>query len=182
MCNPIDPSLLRPHCPSLPSSRWSYAYRFNGFCHNSSMRHLVRALPRTACVRPGSSPLLSSASPSSLPRPPQSTRHLATTVDLTFGQPLHETHPHLLKAGERTVAPRAFLFALPFPSSLTAAPPSVTRGITAFEYAQRRANLARSLPDNSVAILAASDIKWRTGATFYKFHQDPSFFYLTGMI
>lgn len=30
-------------------------------------------------------------------------RKLATAAEYQFGQPLHETHPHLLKAGERTV-------------------------------------------------------------------------------
>ncbi|KAF2001973.1 hypothetical protein P154DRAFT_553425 [Amniculicola lignicola CBS 123094] len=79
-----------------------------------------------------------------------------SAAELTFGQPLHETHPHLLKAGE------------------------VTPGITAQEYYDRRAKLAKALPANSIAILAASDVKYRSGAVFYKFHQDPDFLYLTG--
>lgn len=78
-------------------------------------------------------------------------------ADMQFGQPLHETHPHLLAAGE------------------------LTPGITALEYHQRRAALARRLPKNSVAILAASNVKYRSGAVFYEFHQEPNFFYLTGM-
>ncbi|KAF2197434.1 xaa-Pro aminopeptidase-like protein [Delitschia confertaspora ATCC 74209] len=76
--------------------------------------------------------------------------------ELQFGQPLHETHPHLLKPGE------------------------ITPGISALEYAHRRARLAKSLPPNSVAIFAASNVKYRSGAVFYKFHQDPDFLYLTG--
>jgi intermediate cleaving peptidase 55 len=56
----------------------------------------------------------------------------------------------------------------------------VTPGITALEYHQRRARLAAELPPNSVAILAASDLKYASGAVFYKFHQDPDFLYLTG--
>lgn len=40
--------------------------------------------------------------------------------------------------------------------------------------------LAKALPPNSIAILAASDVKYRSGAVFYKFHQDPDFLYLTG--
>jgi len=48
------------------------------------------------------------------------------------------------------------------------------------EYAQRRARLAESLPPDSIAIIAASDVKYRSGAVFYKFHQDPNFLYLTG--
>ncbi|EKG11849.1 hypothetical protein MPH_11345 [Macrophomina phaseolina MS6] len=83
-------------------------------------------------------------------------RNLVSAAELQFGQPLHETHPHLLKAGE------------------------VTPGITALEYAKRRAALARALPPNSAAILAASDTKYRSGAVFYDFHQDPDFYYLTG--
>ncbi|KAL1625993.1 aminopeptidase [Neofusicoccum ribis] len=83
-------------------------------------------------------------------------RHLVSAAELQFGQPLHETHPHLLQPGE------------------------VTPGISALEYAQRRAALARALPPNSVAILAGSDTKYRSGAVFYEFHQDPDFFYLTG--
>ncbi|EOA91604.1 aminopeptidase [Exserohilum turcicum] len=77
-------------------------------------------------------------------------------AELRFGQPLHETHPHLLKAGE------------------------VTPGITALEYHHRRAALARDLAPNSVAVLAANDLKFASGAVFYKFHQDPDFLYLTG--
>lgn len=56
----------------------------------------------------------------------------------------------------------------------------MTPGITAVEYHKRRSKLAASLPENSIAILAASDIKYRSGAVFYEFHQDSSFFYLTG--
>ncbi|KAI9818832.1 MAG: hypothetical protein M1827_007653 [Pycnora praestabilis] len=79
-----------------------------------------------------------------------------SATDLQFGQPVHETHPHLLKAGE------------------------ITPGISAVEYAQRRSKLAAALPENGIAIIAASEIKYRSGAVFYEFHQDPNFFYLTG--
>ena len=57
---------------------------------------------------------------------------------------------------------------------------AVTPGISAQEYYDRRVKLAKALPPNSVAILAASDVKYRSGAVFYKFHQDPDFLYLTG--
>ncbi|CAF9907590.1 MAG: hypothetical protein ALECFALPRED_003543 [Alectoria fallacina] len=77
-------------------------------------------------------------------------------AELQFGQPLHETHPHLLKAGE------------------------LTPGITALEYAQRRSKLAAKLPKDAIAILAASEVKYRSGAVFYQFHQESNFFYLTG--
>ena len=56
----------------------------------------------------------------------------------------------------------------------------MTPGITALEYAQRRKSLADSLPPGSVAVLCSTDVKWRTGSVFHKFHQDPDFFYLTG--
>src|SRR5450432_1698998 len=56
----------------------------------------------------------------------------------------------------------------------------VTPGITALEYHKRRSRLAASLPDNAIALLAASDMKYRSGPVFYEFHQDSNFFYLTG--
>lgn len=40
--------------------------------------------------------------------------------------------------------------------------------------------MAASLPPNGIAILAAADTKYRSGAVFYEFHQEPNFFYLTG--
>lgn len=95
--------------------------------------------------------------------------------ELRFGQPVHETHPHLLKAGERK------LVAFELCKGLADCPRlAVTRGITALEYAQRRSNLAAKLPKNSFALLAASEVKYRSGAVFYEFHQDSNFFYLTG--
>ena len=77
-------------------------------------------------------------------------------AELTFGQPVHETHPHILGPGE------------------------LTPGISAQEYADRRTKLAAQLPDNGIAIVAASDTVFRSGSVFYKFHQDPDFLYLTG--
>jgi intermediate cleaving peptidase 55 len=58
---------------------------------------------------------------------------------------------------------------------------AVTPNITALEYFNRRQKLADQLPPNSVAILAGSDLKYASGAVFYKFHQDPDFLYLTGI-
>ncbi|KAI9864229.1 MAG: hypothetical protein M1824_005624 [Vezdaea acicularis] len=91
------------------------------------------------------------------------TRHLSrrryaslSAANLKFGQPTHETHPHLLKAGE------------------------VTPGITALEYAERRAELAEKLPEKSIAVLTAATVKYRAGVVFHEFHQDSDFFYLTG--
>ncbi|KAL9629399.1 MAG: hypothetical protein Q9204_005292 [Flavoplaca sp. TL-2023a] len=56
----------------------------------------------------------------------------------------------------------------------------LTPGISALEYAQRRSKLASVLPKDGIAILAASHVKYRSGAVFYDFHQDSDFFYLTG--
>ena len=95
-------------------------------------------------------------------RPPlyqyESSRRLirVNASQLTFGQPVHETHPHILAPGE------------------------LTPGISAQEYADRRTKLAAQLPDKAVAIVAASDTIFRSGSVFYKFHQDPDFLYLTG--
>ncbi|EAS35841.1 xaa-Pro dipeptidase app [Coccidioides immitis RS] len=79
-----------------------------------------------------------------------------SAADLQFGQPLHETHPHILKAGE------------------------LTPGITALEYAHRRAKLAAKLPKDAVAIIKAADVKYKSKSVFYEYHQDSDFFYLTG--
>lgn len=56
----------------------------------------------------------------------------------------------------------------------------VTPGITAQEYADRRAKLALSLPDGAVAVLPAAEVKYRSGAVFYPFRQESNFLYLTG--
>lgn len=56
----------------------------------------------------------------------------------------------------------------------------MTPGISALEYHHRRAKLASELPAGSIAVLAAADLKYASGAVFYKFHQDPDFLYLTG--
>lgn len=58
----------------------------------------------------------------------------------------------------------------------------VTPGITALEYAQRRKKLAAQLPANAIAVVAASELEFRTGHVFYDFHQNPDFFYLTGTL
>jgi intermediate cleaving peptidase 55 len=96
-----------------------------------------------------------------------------SAAELRFGQPLHETHPHLLKSGESTTVG-------PFLHQVPANKHAVTPGITAQEYYDRRVKLAKALPKGSIAVLAASDVKYRSGAVFYKFHQDPDFLYLTG--
>ncbi|KAJ5612797.1 hypothetical protein N7510_005991 [Penicillium lagena] len=86
-------------------------------------------------------------------------RSYATSVaaaDLKFGQPLHETHPHILNPGE------------------------LTPGITALEYAHRRSRLANKLPKGAVAVLAASEVKYRAPGIFHEYRQESNFYYLTG--
>ncbi|KAI1132921.1 peptidase M24, structural domain-containing protein [Nemania abortiva] len=73
-----------------------------------------------------------------------------------FGQPVHETHPHLLKPGE------------------------LTPGITAQEYHERRAALCALLPPNSAVVLRSADLQYRSGAVFHAFRQESNFLYLTG--
>ncbi|RYC64128.1 hypothetical protein CHU98_g2061, partial [Xylaria longipes] len=75
---------------------------------------------------------------------------------LLFGQPVHETHPHLLKPGE------------------------LTPGITAQEYHERRSALCALLPANSAVVLRAADVTYRSGAVFHAFRQESNFLYLTG--
>ncbi|CAK4031227.1 Intermediate cleaving peptidase 55 [Lecanosticta acicola] len=88
--------------------------------------------------------------------PFSSRRTLISAAEVQFGQPIHETHPHLIAPGD------------------------LSPGISALEYHHRRAALASRLPRNSLAILASADLKYRSGAVFYEFHQDSNFFYLTG--
>lgn len=91
--------------------------------------------------------------------PPNARRSYATTVsasDLLFGQPVHETHPHLLAAGE------------------------LTPGITAQEFHERRGKLLSSLPEGSAVLLPSAQVQYRSGAVFHAFRQESNFLYLTG--
>ncbi|KAL6882768.1 peptidase M24, structural domain-containing protein [Trichoderma longibrachiatum] len=81
---------------------------------------------------------------------------VVSAADLQFGQPVHETHPHILKAGE------------------------ITPGISAQEYADRRAALAHALPAGSIAILHAAPLQYKSGAVFHPYRQETNFLYLTG--
>nr|POE64802.1 intermediate cleaving peptidase 55 [Quercus suber] len=88
---------------------------------------------------------------------PASRRSLVSAAHCKFGQPLHETHPHLIR------------------------PTELTPGITALDYHHRRAALASKLPRNSIAILKAADVKWRSNSVFHDYRQESNFFYLTGV-
>lgn len=79
-----------------------------------------------------------------------------TRSKLQAGQALHESRPHLLKAGE------------------------LTPGIKALEYYKRRVELAEKLPSRSCAIIAGNTMKYASGAVFYHFQQNNNLFYLTG--
>jgi intermediate cleaving peptidase 55 len=57
---------------------------------------------------------------------------------------------------------------------------SVTPGITAQEYADRRAALAHSLTDGSVAVLHAASLQYKSGAVFHPYRQESNFLWLTG--
>jgi intermediate cleaving peptidase 55 len=111
-------------------------------------RYLRRSSPRVAlpCVRsvPERAPALRRAYAS------------ISAAELKFGQPLHETHPHILNPGE------------------------LTPGITALEYAHRRSRLANKLPKHAIAVLAASEVTYRAAGIFNEYRQDSNFFYLTG--
>ena len=45
---------------------------------------------------------------------------------------------------------------------------------------QRRAELRKKLPNNSVAVLFSSPIRNRANDVDYEYHPDPNFYYLTG--
>ncbi|KAG5917881.1 hypothetical protein E4U42_007085 [Claviceps africana] len=100
--------------------------------------------------------LMDVSSPTTACRKLYSTASGVPAADIRFGQPVHETHPHILKAGE------------------------LTPGITAQEYADRRAALARSMSEGGVAVLHAASVQYKSGAVFHPYRQESNFFWLTG--
>lgn len=56
----------------------------------------------------------------------------------------------------------------------------VTAGISAQEYADRRAAVAHALPDGGVAVLQAAPIVYKSGAVFHPYRQESNFLWLTG--
>ncbi|OIW24863.1 hypothetical protein CONLIGDRAFT_73086 [Coniochaeta ligniaria NRRL 30616] len=127
----------------------------------TALRQIERRLAQShiaPLLRP-SSCLQSSCRQQTTPRSSPPTSRSYTTIsasELQFGQPVHETHPHLLAPGE------------------------LTPGITAQEYADRRSKLASLLAPDSVIILPAAELKYRSGAVFFPFRQESNFLYLTG--
>ncbi|KAJ6567398.1 peptidase M24 [Mycena vulgaris] len=73
-----------------------------------------------------------------------------------FGQPLFQSHPHLVQNTE------------------------LTPGFSAQEYETRRRNLMSTLPDNSIVVSISGAMKYMSGQIFYKFRQASDFWYLTG--
>ncbi|TGJ81730.1 hypothetical protein E0Z10_g7025 [Xylaria hypoxylon] len=132
------------------------------------IRHLKKCLeqqtrPSYSQLRPISTSLRpqkrSQIQPSPTLRKCSANRAYATGIpasQLLFGQPVHETHPHLLQPGE------------------------LTPGITAQEYHERRSALCALLPANSAVILRSADLQYRSGAVFHAFRQESNFLYLTG--
>ncbi|KAG5980127.1 hypothetical protein E4U55_004377 [Claviceps digitariae] len=110
-------------------------------------KHVINiSSPTTAC----------SASTQTVASNFYSTASVVSAADIRFGQPVYETHPHILKAGE------------------------LTPGITAQEYADRRAALAHSMSEGGVAVLHAAPIKYKSGGVFHPYRQESNFFWLTG--
>ena len=102
-----------------------------------------------------------------------------SAAELKFGQPLHETHPHILGPGECKFSFGYIYICGGVELTLW---DQVTPGITALEYAHRRSRLANRLPQNSIAVLAAAEVQYRASGIFYEYRQDTNFFYLTGTI
>ncbi|KAL1917293.1 uncharacterized protein VTP21DRAFT_4949 [Calcarisporiella thermophila] len=73
-----------------------------------------------------------------------------------YGQPVPETHPHMMKRGE------------------------ITPGIPAIEYELRRSKLMSLLPENSVVISLGYRTRYMSNNVFYPFHQNTDFWYLCG--
>ena len=57
---------------------------------------------------------------------------------------------------------------------------TVTPGITAQEYHDRRVALCSRLPKGSIILVEAATIKWASNSVFYPHRQDINFLYLTG--
>ncbi|GAA5902325.1 hypothetical protein JCM6882_000502 [Rhodosporidiobolus microsporus] len=117
--------------------------------------HPPRPRPRPAAALPSSRRHNSSAVPRPLSHPPP-THFQAPPTTKSYGQPLPSTHPHLLAPGELTL------------------------GISAREYADRRARLMEGLEDGAVVVITGGKTLYMTQNIFYRFRQRSNFWYLTG--
>ncbi|KAF8419439.1 peptidase M24, structural domain-containing protein [Tirmania nivea] len=120
---------------------------------------LLLQLPATTTIVPAASHFLRPPPVAPIRRRNYATESAAGVVhasQLSFGQPIHETHPYLIGPGE------------------------LTRNITAEEYHTRRTRLTTILPKGSLAIIPSSTLQYRSGVVFHEFHQNPDFLYLTG--
>ncbi|KAA1465904.1 peptidase M24 [Dentipellis sp. KUC8613] len=100
---------------------------------------------------------------STLARAGGSRRKYATETDLLrvpkparYGQPTFQSHPHLVQPNE------------------------ATPGIPVEEYERRRKELMEDLPEGSLVVSVAGQVKYMSGGIFYKFRQASDFWYLTG--
>ncbi|TFK64905.1 peptidase M24 [Pluteus cervinus] len=80
----------------------------------------------------------------------------STSKPSSFGQPLFQSHPHLLQ------------------------PDELTPGIPSEDYELRRKRLMDSLPSGSAVVSVAAPMKFLSGNIFYKYRQASDFWYLTG--
>ncbi|KAG5716139.1 Intermediate cleaving peptidase of 55 kDa [Termitomyces sp. T112] len=74
----------------------------------------------------------------------------------SYGQPLFQSHPHLLQ------------------------PHEMTPGIPAEDYERRRRSLMESLPEDSLVVCVSAPVKYMSNNIFYKYRQASDFWYLTG--
>ncbi|KAH9853384.1 peptidase M24, structural domain-containing protein [Lenzites betulinus] len=80
-------------------------------------------------------------------------RQLKPTI---YGQPLAPSHSHIVN------------------------PQETTPGIPQKEYDRRRRELVERLPDDSIVVCVAGQVKYMSGREYYKFRQSSDFWYLTG--
>ncbi|KIM84024.1 hypothetical protein PILCRDRAFT_819055 [Piloderma croceum F 1598] len=86
----------------------------------------------------------------------EAARTVLSTKPSIYGQPIFQSHPHLVKPNE------------------------LTAGIPSEEYERRRRALMDSLPDDSIVVSVAAPIKYMSNNIFYKYRQASDFWYLTG--
>eukprot|EP01114_Cavostelium_apophysatum_P017320 TRINITY_DN5118_c0_g1_i1.p1 TRINITY_DN5118_c0_g1~~TRINITY_DN5118_c0_g1_i1.p1 ORF type:complete len:395 (+),score=44.35 TRINITY_DN5118_c0_g1_i1:24-1208(+) len=114
------------------------------------MLRTLRTLPISRVFR---TPSFSRCSVHPLLSRPFSNRRIIGHV---LGQPIFETHPHLIKEGE------------------------LTPGVRTEEFTERRAVFATNLPQNSITILASHPENYMSNDIPYTYRQHSDFLYLTG--